>query len=117
MSMESDLVALLKTLCATVAPDAAPQGTAPPWVTWQLIGGAPQRYTENTPMNRRMSYVQINAWCSTRQAAITLIRAIEDALCASLAFEARPNAEPLADHEPELELYGMSQDFSIFAPR
>lgn len=117
MSMETDMVALLRTLCSTVAPDAAPQGTAAPWVTWQLIGGQPQRYTEQAPADRRMSYVQINAWCSTRQASLTLIRAIEDALCASTAFEATPNAEPIADHEPDLKLYGMSQDFTIFAPR
>jgi hypothetical protein len=50
---------------------------------------------------------------------LTLIRQIEDAMCASAAFTAKPEGEPLsqyeADHDPPL--YGSVQRFSIYATR
>ena len=33
MSMEADLVALLKTICTRTFPDVAPEGTAVPYIT------------------------------------------------------------------------------------
>jgi hypothetical protein len=33
MSMEADLVALLKTICARTFPDVAPEGTAVPYIS------------------------------------------------------------------------------------
>ena len=39
MSMESDLVSLLKVICVRTYPDIAPEGTAVPYITWQGIGG------------------------------------------------------------------------------
>jgi hypothetical protein len=116
--MESDLVALLETLCPDgVFPDEADLDTPRPYVVWQLIGGPSLRYVENTPANKRMSYVQLSVWCDTRAESLTLIRSIEDALCASTAFEAKPNAEPIGDHDPVLNTYGVTQDFTVFANR
>jgi len=115
--MESDLVALLKTLCPRVFPDVAPYETPTPYVTFQHIGGEPLRYVENTPTGIRHTMVQINVWSATRAEALTLIRAIEEALCASTAFTARPDSEPIGDVDGDTDRRGCLQDFSIWGPR
>lgn len=117
MSMESDLTALLKTLCVRTFPDFAPINTTRPYVTYQLIGGPSLRYLDNTAADKRQVLVQINVWADTRNASLVLARQIEDALCASSAFIAWPEEEPLCDAEPDFLRYGTTQDFSIFALR
>jgi hypothetical protein len=115
--METDLVALLKTLCPRVQPMTADLSTARPFVTYQHIGGQSLRYMDNTAADKRWTLIQINVWAGTSAEGLTLIRAIEEALCASNAFTAEPQGEPIAEHEPELRLYGFMQDFSVLADR
>ena len=117
MSMESDLVTLLKAICARTYPDVAPEATAAPFATWQGIGGESLRYVEGSAANKRNTLMQINVWSATRLEALTLIRQIEDALCASGAFTAKPQGEPLSTFEPDANLYGCIQRFEIWATR
>lgn len=115
--METDLSALLKTMCDRVYADVAPLGTAKPYVTWQQIGGPSMRYADNTAMDKRWPLVQVNVWGANRLEALALIRSIEDALCASTAFDVEPQGEPLSTYEPDTKLHGSIQRFSIWAPR
>lgn len=117
MSMETDLVTLLQTVCAKVYPDVAPEGTAPDYLTWQGLGGTPLRFNDGEAPDQRNTLLQINAWSATRLGALALIRAVEDALCLSSAFIARPQAEPQSTHERDVELYGCIQRFSIWSMR
>jgi len=117
MSMEADLFALLQTLCPRVYPDVAPAGTAPPYVTWQGLGGRTLRYTDNTAANKRNTLMQVNVWSLKRSEANALIRSIEDALCASSAFVVEPEGEPLSTYEEETLLYGCIQRYSIYSAR
>ena len=117
MSMESDLVTLLKTACPRVFPDLAPATTARPYLTWQGIGGQTARYTENTAANKRNMLMQVNAWSATRAEALALIRQAEDLLCASTAFVVDPLGEALSTYEEDTQLYGCIQRFSIWATR
>lgn len=117
MSMESDLVTLLKSLCARTYPDIAPEETATPYITWQGLGGESLRYIEGSAADRRNTLMQINVWSATRLEALTLIRQIEDALCASSAFTAKPQGEPLSTMEPDTRLYGCIQRFEIWSTR
>lgn len=117
MTMESDLVTLLQVRCPRVHPLVAPLSTTRPYITWQHIGGRPLRYTENTAANKRHSMVQLNVWAATMLDAMTLIRQLEDDLCASTAFEAVPDSEPIGQEHVDFETYGAQQDFSIFATR
>lgn len=116
MSIETDLVVLLKAINASSFPDVAPQGMPAPYLTWQQIGGATVRYGDNTA-DSRWPAIQINAWAKTRAEALTMIRQVEDALCASGAFQASPHGEPLSTYEPETLLYGSIQRFDVFGPR
>lgn len=110
---------LLKAQCPSVFADFAKAGTAAPWVTYQHIGGQALRYVENTPAAQRHTLTQITVWHTSRSAALALIRQIEEALCASSAFTARPAGEPTSDAEPDLvpALYGSMQDFDIWSAR
>lgn len=117
MSMESDLVTLLKTVCTRTFPDVAPELTAKPYVTWQGIGGESLRFVENTAADKRHTLMQINVWSATRQEALTMIRQIEDALCVSAAFTATPQGEPLSTYEPDTASYGCIQRFDVWSAR
>jgi hypothetical protein len=49
--------------------------------------------------------------------AITLMRDIEDALCASASLTVNPMGEPLSTYEEDTNLYGSLQRFSIYSAR
>lgn len=115
--MESDLVTVLKGVCPRVYPDVAPQNAAAPYVTFQHIGGTPMRYIDNAPANRRHSMLQVNTWAATRAEALSLCRAIEEALCAASAFTAHPDSEPIGDVDGDTDRRGCMQDFSVWSLR
>ena len=117
MSMESDLSTLLKAICPRTYPDIAPPNTAAPWVTWQGIGGKTARFLDNSAADRRHTLMQISVWSKTRAEALGLIRAIEDALCATDLFYAGPQGEPLSTYEEDTQRYGCIQRFEIWATR
>lgn len=117
MSMESDFVAALEALCPEVHPLTASIDTPRPYITWQHIGGTSWRFTEGTAPSLRHALVQVNVWADTYAAALVLVRQVEEALCASAAFTARPEGEPVGQDESDLNRYGLIQDFSIVAQR
>lgn len=119
MSVEAELTTLLKTVCPRVYPDVAPAGVARPYVTYTGIGGKPMRFLDNTAGDKRNTIMQVNVWSSTRLETMTLIRAIEDALCASSTLTATPMDEPFSSYEEDADppIYGANQDFSIYSTR
>jgi hypothetical protein len=117
MSMESSLSTLLKTICPRTFPDVAPSGTAAPFIAWQLLGGETLRALDNTPADKRNTYMQVAVYSLTRAESLAKIRAAEDAMCASAAFICRPMGEPLTTYEDDTKLYGAMQRFSIWAAR
>lgn len=117
MTMEADLTALLKTLCPRVYPDKAPTTTVRPYITYQAVGGRSLRWLDGSASDKRHTLMQINVWDSTRAGANALVRQIEDALCASAAFTAWPNGEPVWDDDDDPDLYGCIQDFTIYSNR
>lgn len=120
MSMETDLPALLQSVCTRVYPGVAPNGAAMPYATYQLIGGESLVFLDNTPGDKRNSLVQINVWSTRFIEAISMIRQIEDALRAAPAFTVRSQGEPMAlppEQDPAQTRYGVLQRFSIWAAR
>lgn len=116
MSIETDLVALLKAINPRTYPDVAPEGTTTPYVTWQQLGGQSMRYLDGTA-DSRYPLMQVSVWARSRLESAGLIRQIEDAICASGAFQALPQGEPMSMHEPDTGLYGSIQRFDVFGPR
>lgn len=117
MTMESDLHALLATVCPRVFPDFAATSTVRPYITFQGIGGPVFRFLDNTTGDKRRTRVQINVWADTRIESLALIRQIEDAMCAASAFTATPEGEPVHDFDADFPVYGSIQDFLITSTR
>ena len=119
--MESDLVTQLKTLCPRVFPDAAPSGTAVPYITYQHIGGRPLRWLDGSAADKRHTLLQIDAWAAMRVESLSLIRQVEGLICnvGAMPFMAQPESEPTGLHEDDTlpPLFGCMQDFSIISTR
>lgn len=117
MSLESELNAVLLTLCPRVFPDVADPLTPRPYVTFQQIGGDPSFYVEGQVMARVNAFVQINVFHENRSLANTLTRQIEAALMQATAFQAQPMAGLIASYDDDTKRRGAQQDFSIWADR
>jgi len=117
MTVETDLTALLKTICTRTFPDFAPVGTARPYVTYQQIGGAAPVFVDNTVPDTENGEFQINVWADTRMQAKDLIKQIEAALILETQFQARPIGAAVSDFDADVPVYGARQDFSIWSVR
>lgn len=117
MTLETDLIDVLKTRCPRVHLGTAPHDTPTPYITWQHIGGASLRYLDNSPADKRNSYIQINAWADTPKAAMDLLRLIEDDLCSAATLTASPQGEPVGAYDDGDTLKGALQSFSIWGAR
>ena len=117
MTVEADLVTVIKPLCARVFPDFAPVCTQRPYVTYQQIGGEVVRYTDDLVPSIENGAFQFNVWANSRMEAKTLIKQIESALIGAKAFQARPLSAPVADFDADVPVYGARQDFSIWSAR
>ncbi len=115
MSLETDLTAVLLTVCPEAHPHPAPLGTPAPYITWQHIGGDPLRFLDKSRPSRRNAEIQVNTWHTTPMAAMLLAQAADEALSAALPLlQATPLDEPIKGYDESTELDGYLQSFSIW---
>lgn len=119
MSVESELVSVLRQACPRVFSDGAPVPPERPYVIWQGIGGPATRYADNQPADKRRVRVTVTSWAESREVANTLAQDIEARLAEASAIAASPDAEAAAIYEPDNTppLYGAQQDFLIVGAR
>ena len=121
MSIEGLVRNVLLVACDKVFPDLAAFGTDAPYLVWNQLGGKALYYLDNSPADRRNAVIQVAAWAKTRLEANALIRAAESALCAPGGTNSLdPNSliasalgDLMATHDPETNLYGATQRFTI----
>jgi len=113
MTVEADIFTALKGLVSNrVYPDTAPMSAPLPYIVYQQIGGEPLNFLAGVP-DKRNGRFQIEVWATSRSAASTLIRQVEDAMrAAPLLADTLGGA--LSTWETETNLYGSMQDFSIW---
>lgn len=117
MTIEASIYTALRSLVSDrVFPDVAPVSTARPYITYQQIGGEVINPLTGDP-DKQNGFFQINVWADTRAAAAALALQVETAMRSATAFAARPMAAPIANHEPDLSLYGAIQDFSVWSSK
>ena len=116
MSLETDLSALLLTVCPRVFPDVAPASTPKPFITWQQVGGDVLQPIKGLA-DKRNALVQINCWAERRMDANALALAVESLLVGAAEFQARPQSALVATNDDDTDLRGAMQDFSIWATR
>jgi hypothetical protein len=111
---ESDLVTVLGTLVSgEVHPDAAPENTPLPYITYQQVGGRPINYLEGQGSDKKHSRIQIWAFSQTRQECMTLIRQIEN-LVVQAPLLANIEGAAIAYHDTQTKIRGAHQDFSFW---
>lgn len=115
MAIEAALYSALGSLVGNrVYPDVAPTGVAKPFVTYQQVGGRAVAYLESAVVGYRNARIQINVWHTSRLAASNLARSVEDTLMASTTVRATPAGAFVSTHEPETNLFGTRQDFTVW---
>lgn len=113
MSLESNLFAVLSTVCDNVYPDYAPENTARPFITWEQVGGSAIKPLGKDVPNMREAMVQVSVWAETRLGASQLMLAVDAAMRTATQFAARPDAEMMSASDQETGLRGAIQDFMI----
>ncbi|GAB3416648.1 DUF3168 domain-containing protein [Massilia agilis] len=117
MTLEERLTSLLRGICPNIYRTVAPFDAPRPYVTYQRIGGNSLVWMDNTLADKRNALCQINTWAEDPAQSDALIQAIESALLASPDLKAEPQGESQDASEPDMELYGARQDWSIWADR
>jgi hypothetical protein len=115
MTLEQTLTTLLCTICPRVFRITAPVGTAQPYITYQRLGGQSLTYMDNMVPGKRNALVQVNVWGGDDPDA--LIQQVELALRTAPDLQAEPQGESQDASEPDMQLAGARQDFSIWADR
>lgn len=110
--LETSLRQVLASVVPHVYPDAAP-APHPPYVVYQQVGGQVINPLADLPdlYNAR---VQVAVWAGTRMEASAASRRIEEAMRKATVFQAQPLGALATDHDPETDLYGARQDFSVW---
>lgn len=115
MTVEADLFNAIKSLVSNrVYPDVAPVGATTPYLTYQQVGGTAVNFMAGSVPSKKNARFQINCWASTRLAAATLSRQVEDTLRPVAALQTTVLAAPVAVYEEDTKLFGMRQDFSFW---
>ena len=83
----------------------------------RINGKAYVYHRENTLPTVRNARIQINVWAATRIDATALMKQIEDAMIQASAFQARPVGALISASDPDRELRGAMQDFTVWATR
>mgnify|MGYP003440668239 FL=1 len=118
MTIETDIFAALTGLVAgRVFPDIAPLKTALPFITFQQVGGRTLQPLDNSLPDKKNGRFQLDVWADTRMAAAALALQVEAALVGSVVFTARAVGAHANRHEPDEQLYGTTQDFSVWSDR
>lgn len=112
-SAESIVYQALKSLgLGNVYPDVAPDGTLPPYFTYQAVGGQSVNMLDDV-VALQNARIQVNAWTTSRSQAVTMINAAINALCPEPIL-ANSIGAPISTYETDTKFYGSRVDFSIW---
>jgi hypothetical protein len=100
-----------------VFPGGAPLDTPRPYITYRQVGGEAVDFIDKATPSKRNARVQVNVWSDDGDEATALIYAVEDALRAVPGLQTTPLGAHFDRDEPDLNLYGRQQDFSVWADR
>ncbi|MBN3758161.1 DUF3168 domain-containing protein [Paraburkholderia sp. Tr-20389] len=104
--------ALQQTGCVHIFPDVAPEGTTPPWLAYQMVGGQTTAYVSNRP-GLKNARIQISVWAVSRFEAGTLMHRAIAVLCDPPTGITLIGA-PISTYEHKTALYGATADFSVW---
>lgn len=98
-------------------PDVAPPNAGLPRIVHQQAGGVALDFEEGTLPDRENCRVQVACWAASRLEATALAKLAEEAILAVPEFQATRLGGRTSVHEPDTNLYGSRQDFSLWVLR
>lgn len=118
MTPEDHIDAVLQHLAGgRVFPDVAPQGTARPFVTYQLVGGAPENYLSGDAPDKQQVRMQVNCWASQEQGrhvVSELAMLVEDAMRSATHLQVEVISGRVSTYDEDTNMCGTMQDFSMY---
>jgi len=115
MTPHEEIFAALGDLAeGRVFPGIADEGTATPYVTFQIVGGAPVNFVTGEKPARRFVRVQINIWAGTSIEAFRLAAEVEDALRSAVHLQAEDLGGARDDYDEVTKDRGAIQEFMLF---
>jgi hypothetical protein len=114
LTADAGVMALLPAgeIKAIFAGGVAPDGTLPPYITWQVIAGQPENYLAERP-DMDFFRVQLNFWAESRTPA----KALYEAGVAALEEAAHQVSFNADERDPETLFWRRSADFNFWVPR
>jgi Protein of unknown function (DUF3168) len=121
INIETQLQAVLQTLCPRVYPDVAPDDVATPYVVWHMYGGQAVAYVNGSQAARRNAYVQVNVWGASRgecnSLSLDIAKTLTDDAATPNGMAAVAISELMGAFDKDTELRGSMQDFSLWGDR
>ncbi|WP_054266722.1 DUF3168 domain-containing protein [Massilia antarctica] len=108
------LGALQELAVGEVFADVAPVGTAPPYITFQAVGGAPINFLDGGVPSKELTRVQVNVWATTRLEATSIGKQAENALRVVAGLQTTVLTGRIATLDEPTGLRGTIQDFEFF---
>lgn len=116
MSLESEVFSALKALVGNrVYPAVAPEGTAAPYLTWQVSGGQAVNFMDGAQPSKKNSRIQLNVWSLSLAEALKLAQQAETILRARSTLSTTVETAQFTRYEPDTRLHGTYQFFSCWA--
>jgi len=113
MTIEAEVLTALRHLAGgQIFPDVAPEGTLPPYITFQGVGGEPVNFLTGDKPSKTNTRMQVNVWAANRLEASALGAQVEDALRGATHLQPEVLTGRVATSEEKYR--GTMQDFSLW---
>lgn len=115
---EQDLLELLKPLVAgQVFWDTTPDAykIEAPCIILTQVGGKAAWFVDQTQPDKKNARVQVGVWARSRLVAAPLARLVEKTIADS-TFIAEPFTAAISGSQPDLKIFGTTQDFGFWYP-
>jgi hypothetical protein len=97
-----------------VFPLVADEGTATPYVVFQVVGGASQEFLGGEKPEKKQRRVQVNVWSKSILEAGQIAEQVEDTLRAATVLQPEVLTIPLDTYDEVTKYRGTMQEFYLF---
>lgn len=115
MSVHIEVREALRSLAGDrVFPLMADEGTATPYIVYQVVGGDAQEYLSGDKPIKKQRRVQVKVWSTSTIEAGQIAEQVEDALRAAVGLQPEVLTVPTDTFDETTKYRGTMQDFYLF---
>ena len=97
-----------------VFPMMADEGTLPPYIVFQVIGGSAQEFISGEKPEKKVRRVQVNVWSKSTIEASQIAEQVEDAIRAATSLQPEVLTIPVDTFDETTKYRGTLQEFYLF---